>query len=90
MLFASDTSPETRRILLEIIRAQSPERRLEIALAATEAAREMVRADLASRYPDADAARLHALFLERWLGEDLARRVLDWADHAPGAPERRR
>jgi hypothetical protein len=88
MLFASDTSPETRRILLEIIRGQSPERRLEIALAATDVARDLVRADLAARFPDADASRLHALFLERWLGHDLARKVLEWAEHGPGTPER--
>ena len=88
MLFASDTSPETRRILLEIIRGQSSERRLEIALAATDAARDMIRADLAARFPDADAAQLHAHFLQRWLGEDLARKVLAWAERQPGTAER--
>ena len=76
-------------MLLEIIRGQGPERRLEIALAATDAARDMIRADLAQRFPEADATRLHALFLERWLGAKLAAGVLQHMagqDHAPERP----
>lgn len=76
-------------MLLEIIRGQGPERRLEIALEATDAARDMIRADLTLRFPEADAARLHALFLERWLGAKLAGEVLRHMarpEHAPEQP----
>ncbi len=90
MLFARDTSPETRLILLEIVRRQSPARRLEIALAATDAARDMIRADLAERFPQADASRLHALFLERWLGAELAAQALRHMNGPRPAPERPR
>ena len=76
MLFASDTSPEARAVLLAILRGQAPERRLQIALAATDAAREMIRADLRERFPGASDEELHERFLERWLGAEVAGPVI--------------
>ena len=76
MMFSSDTTPEARRLLLDIIRRQAPERRLAIALSAGEATREMIRADLRARFPDAGEEELHARFLERWLGPELAGKVM--------------
>ncbi len=76
MLFSEDTSPEARALLIESYRAMTPQRRFEIALQATEAARAMVRADIAARYPDATPKKRHELFLERWIGPELTREVL--------------
>jgi hypothetical protein len=78
MIFSADTTPEARRILLDIIRRQRPEQRPAIALTATDATRDMIRADVRSPFPDADDAELHARFLDRWaatlrLSELLAR-----------------
>jgi hypothetical protein len=87
MLFSSDTTPEARRILIEIIRRQRPEQRLAIALDATDAARDMIRADLRARFPGANDEELHARFLERWLGAELARSVLAHRASRPTAPD---
>ncbi len=76
MPFTRGTSPETRRILLTLLRGMTPERRLQVALAETEVAREFIRADLRERFPAANAEELHEHFLERWLGPDVAAPVI--------------
>lgn len=76
MPFSEDTSPEARRVLLQSYRAMTPERRIEIAMQATDAMRAMVRADIAQHHPNASDAERHVLFLERWLGAELAREAL--------------
>jgi hypothetical protein len=76
MPFSEDTSPEARRVLLQSYRAMTPERRVEVAMQATEAMREMVRTDIAQHHPHASDEERHVLFLERWLGVELAREAL--------------
>lgn len=76
MLFADDTSAESRRALIAGLRAMSPERRIEIAMQATDAMRQMIRADIAAHHPEASESELRDLFLERWIGPELAREAL--------------
>lgn len=76
MPYSEDTTLEARQVLLQSYRAMTPERRIEIAMCATEAMRAMVRADIAHQHPHASEAERHVLFLERWLGVSLAREAL--------------
>ena len=76
MPFSEDTSPDARRVLLQSYRAMTPERRIEIAMQATDAMRAMVRADIARHHPNASDAERQVLFLERWLGAELTRAAL--------------
>ncbi len=54
-----------RQLYLEVLRRLTPEQRLLKALELTELSRELLRAGLRRRYPEAGEAELQRLFLER-------------------------
>jgi hypothetical protein len=76
MLFSRDTSPEARRMLIEILRKKSPAEKLAMIDDAFETARELTMTGLRMRHPHATPAELRVLYLEHLLGRELAAKVL--------------
>ena len=62
-----DTTPEAQRKHYELMRKLSPEKRLSLALALTDATRQMVLADLKHRFPQADDIEIRNRFIARVL-----------------------
>ena len=62
-----DTTVDAQRKHYELMRRLSPEQRLSMAFALTDATRQLVLADLKYRYPDADAEELRCRFIARVL-----------------------
>ena len=76
MLFSRDTSPEARRMLIEILRKKTPAEKLAMVDDTIRLARELTMTGLRMRNPGASASELEVLYLEHMLGPDLARSVL--------------
>jgi hypothetical protein len=69
-----DTTPEAQRKHYELMRQLSPEEKLSMAFALTEATRKLVLADLKHRFPDADENEIKRRFIARVLSrEDVIR-----------------
>ena len=69
-----DTSVEAQRKHFELMRRLSPEQRLSMAFALTDATRQMVLADLQHRYPQATPEEIRRRFIARVLPrEDVIR-----------------
>ena len=69
-----DTTPEAQRKHYELMRQLSPEQKLSMAFALTEATRKLVLADLKHRFPDADEDEIKRRFIARVLSrEDVIR-----------------
>jgi len=76
MLFSRDTSPEARRILIEILRKKTPAEKLAMVDDAFSLARELTLTGLRMRNRDATASQVELLYLEHMLGPELAHKVL--------------
>jgi len=76
MLFSRDTSPEARRILIELLRKKTPAEKLAMVADAFETARELTMTGLRLRHPGASPSELQVLYLEHMLGPELACRVV--------------
>lgn len=69
-----DTTPEAQRKHYELMRKLSPEQRLSMAFALTDATRNLILADLHHRFPDADENEIKRKFIARVLSrEDVIR-----------------
>ena len=69
-----DTTPDVQRKHYELMRRLSPEQRLSMAFALTDATRKLVLADLHYRFPDADEDEIKRRFIARVLSrEDVIR-----------------
>ena len=62
-----DTTVDAQRKHYELMQRLSPEQKLSMAFALTDATRQLVLADLKHRYPDADAEELRRRFIARVL-----------------------
>jgi hypothetical protein len=62
-----DTTVEAQRKHYELMRRLSPEQRLSMAFALTDATRQLILADLHHRYPRANAEELRRRFIARVL-----------------------
>jgi hypothetical protein len=69
---SEDTSPEAERVLVELWRRASTERKCALIIDTTHSLREFVLAGLRERYPNESAARLRRHFADAWLGPVLA------------------
>jgi len=67
-----DTSPEAERVLIEIARRMPPERKLQLAGQLGDAMRDLMKAGLRARHPEASREDLDRRFVELWLGPELA------------------
>jgi len=76
MLFSRDTSPEARRMLIELLRRKTPAEKLAMVGDAFEMARDLTITGLRLRHPDASASELEVLYLEHLLSPELARKVM--------------
>ena len=76
-MIISDTSPEAEAARAAQLRRLSPRRKAELIQSAIRASRQVLRAGLALRHPDAGPEELDALFRQAVLGEDLAALAYD-------------
>ncbi len=69
-----DTTPEAQAKHFELMRRLSPEQRLSMAFALTDATRQLILADLHHRFPQADKDEIRRRFIARVLPrEDVIR-----------------
>ncbi|SPE62844.1 conserved hypothetical protein [Verrucomicrobia bacterium] len=69
---AEDTHPEVEKVLVELLRAASPARKLAMVLSANQTARELALTGLRERHPADSEARLRRRLADLWLGPELA------------------
>jgi hypothetical protein len=62
-----DTTPQAQRKQYELMRKLSPEQKLSMAFALTDATRQMVLADLKHRFPEASEEEIKRRFIARVL-----------------------
>lgn len=67
-----DTSPEAERVLIELARKMSPERKLQLAGQFSASMRNLMRSGIQRRHPDASPEELERRFVELWLGPEIA------------------
>lgn len=72
---SQDTTPEAQRKHYELMRKLSPEQRLSMAFALTDATRELVLADLHHRFPEANENEIKRRFIARVLSREDAIRA---------------
>ena len=77
MLFSRDTSPEARRILIELLRKQTPAEKLAMVDDLVAAARELVMSGLRLDHPGASPEELDTLYWRLALGPEVAGRALE-------------
>ncbi|HEY2954796.1 MAG TPA: hypothetical protein VGK89_06070 [Candidatus Eisenbacteria bacterium] len=77
MLFSRDTSPEARRILIELLRKKTPAEKLAMVGGLAATAREFALAGLRMRHPEADAEELETRYWRLVLGPESADRALE-------------
>jgi hypothetical protein len=71
---SNDTTPEVQRKHYELMRKLSPEQRLSMAFALTDATRHLILADLRHRFPEANEDEIKRRFIARVLSrEDVIR-----------------
>jgi hypothetical protein len=71
---SQDTTPEAQRKHYELMRKLSPEQRLSMAFALTDATRNLILADLHHRFPEANENEIRRKFIARVLSrEDVIR-----------------
>lgn len=69
-----DTTPEAQRKHYELMRRLSPEQKLSMAFALTDATRTLILVDLKHRFPNADENEIKRRFIARVLSrEDVIR-----------------
>jgi hypothetical protein len=64
---SQDTTPEAQRKHYELMRKLSPEQRLSMAFALTDATRNLILADLHHRFPEASENEIKRRFIARVL-----------------------
>ena len=62
-----DSSEETERIMLDLLRKKSPGERIRMAAELTAGVRELVKRSIRARYPDAGEHELRCRFAAIWL-----------------------
>jgi hypothetical protein len=81
VLFAPDTSPEARAVVLARLRAMTPAERFAATADLVSVGLDLARRDPSGAVPkDPTAPECRARFLERWLGRPLALAVLAYEE----------
>lgn len=78
-----DTSREAQRVQLQLLRAASPTRRLQLALSLSQTTRDLALAALRRRHPDFSEREIRLRFAEVHYGKELAERVRACLDRMP-------
>lgn len=71
-------SPKIREKYLEMMRAASPGRKIELAVDFTDSMREFVLEIIRSEHPQADEDFIRREFSKRILSDDMRRKVYGW------------
>ena len=79
---AADTHPEAERVLIELLRAASPARKMEMVLSANRTARALALTGLRERFPNETPARLQRRLVDLWVGPELAAKAYGPLDPA--------
>jgi hypothetical protein len=79
-----DTTPQIQRKHYELMRTLSPERKLSMAFALTDATRQLVLADLQHRFPAAGEEEIKRRFIARVLPREDVIRVYGFDPKAEG------
>ncbi len=69
---AEDTHPDAERVLIELLRAAPPSRKVAMVLSANRTARALALTGLRERHPNESPARLQRRLADLWLGPELA------------------
>ena len=69
---AEDTAPQAERVLIELLRAVSPRRKLGMLLSANRTSRLLAMTGLRERHPNDSPAKLQRRLADLWLGPELA------------------
>ena len=69
---AEDTQPEAERVLIGLLHAASPARKMAMVLDANRTARTLALTGLRERHPHDSPARLRRRLADLWLGPELA------------------
>lgn len=80
-----DTSPEAERVLIELLRAAPPWRKLAMIDAANQAVRCLALNGLRQRHPGESPTQIRTRLAKLILGDDLARRA--YGSHLETSPE---
>ena len=81
---SQDTTPEAQRKHYELMRKLSPEQRLSMAFAVTDATRNLILADLHHRFPDANENEIKRRFIARVLSREDVIRAYGFDPRAEG------
>jgi len=71
----SDTSPEARKVQMEIYRRMTPAQKLELVFDAYRTGQIISMAGIRAQYPDADEKQVWQIWARRHLGEKLYNEV---------------
>ena len=72
---AEDTDANSERVLMELWRRATPQRKLAMVLDANRTSRALAMAGLRRRFPAADMNQLRRRLADLWLGPELARKA---------------
>ena len=81
---SQDTTPEAQRKHYELMRKLSPEQRLSMAFALTDATRNLILADLHHRFPEANENEIRRKFIARVLPREDVIRAYGFDPEAEG------
>jgi len=75
-----DTSLETERVLLSLLRSADPARKFRMIVSANTASRELALCGLRMRHPQDTPAQLRRRLADLWLGSELAAKAYSSLD----------
>ena len=80
----SDTSPEAEQVLIELLRGQTPARRLQKVFEINATVKQFALAGLKRRYPAASSEELQRRFIALRLAPELVKQVYGWDPEIEG------
>ena len=80
----SDTTPDAQRKHFELMGRLTPEQKLSMAFALTDAMRQLVLADLRHRFPEADDEEIRRRFIARVLPRETVIRAYGFDPRVEG------
>jgi hypothetical protein len=71
----TDTSPESEKVCIDILRSMSPAKKGDLIFSALKMGRDLAIAGLRYRFPDATDEQIHLLYAKERLGDELFNQV---------------
>ena len=71
----TDTSPESEKVLIDILRSMSPAKKGDLIFSALKMGRDLAIAGLRYRFPDATDEQIRLLYAKERLGDELFNQV---------------